>query len=364
MVTLREVAKKAGVSINTASVVLSGRAADGRIAEKTAHRVEKAARHLGYQYNALAKSLRVGRSNTVGVLCHSFPAQNALTTQAAAKALSDAGFQVATQELAWRPELEPQLIRQLVSQRVDGLLMESNAHPDADVEKYEAHQLLLQLAKRDFPIVRIDGAKGLPIDTVRLDREYGAYMAASHLLELGHRRIAYFVDEKKNVPRVRDRIRGFRRAHREDGVANEPLFIEISTSIVTTNPYAGGYQAMERLLAMRPQVTACVAGNDQIAIGAMCAAHNAGWSVPYDIAIIGFTGLPEAEYCTVPLTTIAFPWEAMAREAVNLLQERIEGLKAAPREIVLAPELIVRRSCGANTDFVPAAASTLQTVGA
>lgn len=365
MVTLREVAKKAGVSVSTVSSVLNGQSVQARISEATSARVEEAARQLGYHHNALAKSLRTGKSNSIGVLGHSLPAHYALMTQVAARALIDQGYQVALQDLTWRPNDEARLITELLSQRIDGLLLQSNTYPIANYKEHEAFKLLNKLAQSGFPMVRIDGAKGLPIDTVVLDREHGAYMAACHLLELGHRRIAYTLNRQYSSQMLQDRVRGYERAHQEWGIpVDDSLFIGLPSELSQTDAHAAGFQAMQAFMQSSVEATAIIASNDQVAMGVLCAASNAGLRIPDDMAVVGFTGSIEGRYSMVPLTTIAFPWEAMAREAAGLLQERLEGFKKKPRTIKLAPELVVRRSCGGNPDYAPETESTSETAWA
>jgi DNA-binding LacI/PurR family transcriptional regulator len=360
MITLREVAKKAGVSVSTVSSVLNGQAAQARISSSTAARVAEAAQHLGYHHNALAKSLRTGRSNVIGMIAHSFPAHRTQMTQTAARALIDQGYQVALKDITWWPDDEAKLVTELLSQRIDGLFLQSNTYPESGYEGHEAYQVLLNLARSGFPMVRVDGAKGLPIDTVVLDREYGAYMATSHLLELGHRRIAYSLSRENTAPKCLARMRGYDRAYREWGLpVDKKLFIDLPDDLAEQSAYAGGYQTMQALLENHIEATALIATNDQVAIGALCAAHHMGVRVPDDLAIIGFTGSEEGRYAMVPLTTVVFPWEAMAREAAGLLQERLEGFKKKPRSLTLTPELVIRRSCGANTQYIPAAEAVI-----
>lgn len=360
MITLREVAKKAGVSVSTTSSVLNGLAAQARISPATAARVEEAARSLGYHHNALAKSLRTGKSNAIGIIAHSLPAHSGQMTQAAARVFIDQGYQVALKDITWHPDDEAKLVTELLSQRIDGLFLQANTYPEVGYEGHEAYEVLLNLAQSGFPMVRVDGAKGLPIDAVNLDREYGAYMATSHLLELGHRRIAYSLRRDHTAPRCLARIQGYDRAFKEWGVpVDEKLFIDVPDEVAEKDAHAAGHQVMLDLLETRPDATALITTNDEVAIGALCAAYQAGVRVPDDMAIVGFTGSAEGRYAMVPLTTVMFPWEAMAREAAGLLQERLEGFKGKPRTLTLTPELVIRRSSGANLQYAPEAEAVI-----
>jgi len=343
VITIREIAEEAGVSIATVSAVLSGKAEQRRIAIPTRERVLYAARKLGYLHNALAKSLREGKSNMVGILGYGYPMMHhILRMEAAAKALTAVGFQVSMQNLGWQEAEADDLLQNLLSLRIDGLLL------DGTGETSSSKELLRDLACRRFPMAGLGLMETLPIDQVTVDREEGAYMAARYLLELGHRRIAYAIAESTSVPVVQARLRGYRRAFRE---ANLPLDESLLVPTRTEYPaYRAGYEAMQKILRLRPPPTAVMTMDDQNAIGAIRAALEAGLRVPEDIAIVGFSGFPEGEFCAVPLTTVAFPFDEMGREAVRMLMERMGGsaVEQAPRVVKFSPRLIIRRSCGGD----------------
>jgi LacI family purine nucleotide synthesis repressor len=346
VITIREIAEASGVSIATVSAVLSGKADQRRIAIPTRERVLHVARQLGYLHNALAKSLREGKSNMVGILGYGYPMMHhILRMEAAAKALIAVGFQVSVQNLGWQAVQADDLLRNLLSLRVDGLLLDGTGGTSSSKE------LLRDLACRRFPMAGLGLMENLPIDQVTVDREQGAYIAVRHLLELGHRRIAYAFAETTGVPVVQARLQGYRRAHVE---ANFPVDDSLLVPTHTEYPaYRAGYEAMQKVLQLRPRPTAVMTMDDQNAIGAIRAAFEAGLRVPEDIAIVGFSGFPEGEFCAVPLTTVAFPFDEMAREAVRMLMERMEGsaVEQEPRIVKFSPRLIVRRSCRGEKPF-------------
>lgn len=353
MVTLRHIADEVGVSTRTVSVVLNGKAEQGGISPGTARRVRDAARQLGYQHNALARSLAAGKSNLIGIVCHTEPQFHMQRARTAARALIDAGYQVSMQDLAWQPEREAVLLKQLLSLRVEGILIESGAAPFDDREN---NRVMRDLIKRRFPMARIE-SKAWPIDAVATDREEGAYRATCHLLQLGHRQIAHAIDHDNPSPLLQARVQGYRRAHAEWQVeVREELSIPLNfygTSRDQVEAHASGYRAMLRALKMKPRPTALLASNDYIAMGALTAAAEIGVQVPGDMALVGFGGFPEIGLSAVPLTTVAFPWEAMARQAVGMLLERLGGLRAAPRSQTIVPELVVRKSSGAASYAAP-----------
>jgi DNA-binding LacI/PurR family transcriptional regulator len=348
MITLKEIAREAGVSPGSVSAVLSGKAKERRIAPETCARIEEIAAQMGYRHNALAQSLKTGKSNLVGIVGHSHPAHHVLRTRAAARCFIDGGYRVTMQDLAWRPEQEAQLLRELISLRVEGLYLESGA--GEITAKDEAWHLLREQARRGLPMVRLDLAKELPLDVVTVDRAQGAYLATCHLLEAGHCRIAYAIDDYP-TPFLQARLKGFRRALREWKIP--------SRNIAFLQPHLGGLgdwraehragqKCFQEMRALETRPTALLAANDFIAMGVIGAAMEAGLQIPGDLAVAGFTGYPEAELCAIPLTTVAYPFEEMARAAAQMLTERLGGTKEKPRTLMLSPELVVRASCGAR----------------
>ncbi|HET7560628.1 MAG TPA: substrate-binding domain-containing protein, partial [Limnochordia bacterium] len=171
---------------------------------------------------------------------------------------------------------------------------------------------------------------------VLVDQEQGGYLAARHVLELGHRRIAcLWVDD----PHGRQRLAGFRRALAEAGLAADPSLV-----VPVDYDWHLGRSATESLLARAVRPTAIVAASDLVAWGAIRAAKEAGLGVPGDLSVVGFDDMPLAGYVEVPLTTVRQPTEALGRQALSLLRERINGNDVEDR--VLAPELVVRGSTG------------------
>jgi DNA-binding LacI/PurR family transcriptional regulator len=199
------------------------------------------------------------------------------------------------------------------------------------------------LQEQHVPVVSLEPIEGAPVDCVTVDRRHGAYIATRHLLERGHRRIA-LIHGPPSYPVVRQRMQGYEDALRESGVPMDPgLFVERRE-----RRYRGGYEAMQRLLQRTPLPTALFCNDDEMAIGAMRAAREAGLRVPEDLAIVGFGDLEAAAYATPPLTTVAQPVAEIARRAVELLFERVgnPGDGRGPQVMRLKPLLVVRESCG------------------
>jgi LacI family transcriptional regulator len=342
MVTLDDIALKTGVSRSSVGSVLRGDAEKRRIAPATCERVRQVAAELGYHHNALAKALSTGKSGIIGIIGRSYPdVHHAMSVEAAARSLVASGLGVSLQDLSWRGDDETAQLKQLLTLRADGLIIEAGGSP-------ELVAMLQDLVKRGFPIVRQDVPIQLATDYVKIDREIGAYTATRHLLELGHTRIAFAIDKNSPSSRLRDRLRGYRRAHKEAGIAVNETIVTSTEMSATSTGHDIGYYTTRQILKVRPRVTALLTVNDQVAMGALRATFEAGVRVPDDLAMVGFMGIPEGEHAIVPLTTVAFPFEEMGRTAAAMLQERLNGSKRAPHVVTLAPELLVRRSCGAH----------------
>jgi len=339
--TLKDVAREAEVSVTTAAAVLRGESTLRRLAPRTQERVREAAQRLQYQPDSLARSLRTGRRNLIGIITGKYlPLNRALRIDAAAQALIEAGYQVMLQNYSWRANgagLEASL-EEMRAARVDGIIVEQVG---------SLIEPLARLAREELPIVALDPIDGLDVDCVMVDRERTGYLAATHLLALGHRRIGFLVNPEHRAFTSRDRVQGYRRAHSEWGVPVDEWLLTLGPH--NRPNYEIGYEAMARLLAGEAPPTAVMAIDDHCALGAFRAIFEAGLNVPKDIAVVGATGFPEAAYYPVPLTTAAYPFEAMAKEAVRMLLERIAGNGAsAPRTVLFPPELVIRDSCGAH----------------
>jgi LacI family transcriptional regulator len=180
---------------------------------------------------------------------------------------------------------------------------------------------------------------GEDVDTVRCDSEGGAYAATTHLLGLGHRRIAVFAGSP-DVSVAVDRVAGARRAYAAAGLALPDEYV------LHGRPDAeNGAEMTRRVLALVPSPTAILAANNFIAVGAFAALREAGLAVPADISLAGFDDLPAALTLDPFLTVVAQPAYEMGRRGAKLLLARLQGEgPEQPQEIVLPTELIVRRS--------------------
>ena len=328
MSTLNDVAKLAGVSTMTVSRVING---SGYTSPESRARVNRAIAELGYMPNVLARQLRSRRTKTLALVMTDI-ANPFFTT--IARGVEDAarpkGYAVMFCNTDESVDEELDYVRVLIQRRVDGVLLVPASDSSGSLELLKAHGL---------PAVVLDRRlRSGEVDAVRADSEGGAYLAARHLLDLGHREIAVLVGPE-SVSTSADRVSGYRRAMLEAG-------IDPGTQQILFGQYteASGYEMTGRLLAAQSRPTAIFAGNNFIAFGAIQGLREAGKEIPDDISIVVFDDLPQG-WVMPFLTVIAQPAYEIGRLAAEMMIERLGADQPLePRTIVLPCELITRRS--------------------
>jgi LacI family transcriptional regulator len=339
--TLNDVAREAGVSPYTVSVVLNGARSNTRVSEATRRRIVESAAALRYHPNAVARGLAKRRTNTLGVLFSVVDPTTALTNAYASGLLqgvvthaASRGFDVLLYTELWKgAERSAARFR---DRRADGVIV---AAPLTDTD------ILPALAALDLPLVAISpapDARPAAIPAVDVDNERGIRLAVEHLVALGHRRIAHLTGDA-NVASVPLRRAAFERAMAAAGLPVPPGYVVPCT-------YDGGTvgEVVPGLLALPEPPTAVVAGNDNLAIATLAAARALGVDVPGGLSVVGFDDNPAAAQVTPALTTVRQPLLAIGGEAARLLIDRIEGKEEVTGGLTLsAPELIVRASTGA-----------------
>ncbi len=222
----------------------------------------------------------------------------------------------------------------LRGRRVDGVIF---AGAGIDEDRHLQH-----LAAERHPVVLL-GRHQLPLPSVLPANEQGAFAAVTHLLELGHRRIAMLAGPA-GLTTAADRLAGYHRALAAAGTASHPELV--CDADFTAE---GGLAAMQRLLALPSSPTAVFAANDQMALGAVQAIHAAGLRIPADIAVAGFGDIPFSRYLYPPLTTVRIPLREMGRLAATMLAAQIDctmTCMAGEMQRVLPVELVCRASTG------------------
>lgn len=326
---MNDVARVAEVSIATVSHVING---TRFVSPERVERVQAAMRELDYTPDANARSLRVGRTETIGLVV---PDNTNPFFAELARWIEDAGFEAGYTTILGnsneRPDRERRYIATLLSKRVDGLIITPTARSDDAA-------LTASLHKAPIPIVLMDREMDLPMaDVVLYDDAAGSGEVARHLLELGHTLFAC-VAEPSGVPA--ERVEGFRQALREAGVT-----LDDDAVVPGDFHFAGGREATARLLSTGTPFTALFAANDLMAAGAIRELSAHDLSVPHDVSVVGFDDAPIAEMVSPPLTTVRQPLRDMAEVAVSLLLARLSGRADAKRaRRVLATSLVVRDS--------------------
>lgn len=328
MATIRDIAREAAVSTATVSRWMNGTLA---VRAETARRIEAAVKQHGYAPSHVARGLVTKSSRTIGLLLadisNPFFAGIARAVEDAAQAH---GYAVIVCNSDSDPGKESAYIRLLRQKYIDGIVFLSNSHNRSG---------LRTAIEEHIPVVVADEeVDGLPQTGVFVDNQRGAFEAVSHLVALGHRRIAHIAG-----PRVHStplRLAGYRQALREAGVRFEKERVCYGDFQI-----ASGNAAAHELLEVMPRPTAIFAGNDLMAIGALQAVWEKGLRVPDDLSIVGFDDVPLAAAVVPPLTTVAQPTAELGRTAVSMLIAKIEG-RRFPKCVILPCTLRVRRSTG------------------
>ena len=337
--TIRDVALRAGVSTATVSRVLAG---IGNPKPDTAAAVLRAVDELGYRPSGVARSLRMRRTRTLGLIVTDI--QNPFfpeLVQAADVAARTRGYSILLGSAAYDEDRAMHYLDLMVDRRVDGMIVASSQLSDASWQ---------WLVDAPVPVVVVNAEPaGRPLTVITADNVEGTQIAIRHLIDLGHRRIAY-VQGSPTYTASLTRVEGFRRACAAGGLdpANTPL-------AEGDGLYEGGVLAAERLLAGGVDVTAIACYNDVTAIGVMHALRIAGRHVPDDVSVTGCDDIAAASWVTPTLTTLAQEKAEMGRLAVEWLATALDEPEraAAPETIQLPMKLCLRESTGPAPGWSP-----------
>ncbi len=325
IVTSIDVARRAGVSQSTVSRVFS---ADDKVSSETRSRVLEAARELGYQPNAIARSLTTQRTNIIGIVTHIGSPFYPYVLEKFTRRLQEMSLQ--TLLFSVRPNQEVDDLLPLVMRyRLDGLIVTSASLSSRVADECERRRLPLILFNRYV--------LGANVSAVCCDNVEASRLVANLLLDAGHRRLAHIAGAA-HTSTNRDREKGFADRLRERGYTD---WLRDEGD----HTYESGRQAARRLFDRpdRPDAIFCI--SDIVAFGAVDAArYDCGLRVPEDVSIIGFDDLPTAAWPAYSLTTIREPVNRMIDETLGLLDQRLEDPAAEPVLKLLPGELVVRGS--------------------
>ncbi len=327
MSSIKDVARLAGVSISTVSRVLNDSCP---VSEEKRERVLQAAGELGYTPNPAARSLLLRKTGVVGVVLP-FATGEFFSEflSGVDKTTSDNDYFLLI-SVSHRSETDLQKAVRSFDKRVDGLIVWEPEMIARDVRS---------LVKSNLPIVFLNTAEwDKTSDAIDFDNFGGILQAVSHLIELGHRDIA-FVGGPEPAADARDRRRAYRETLRNHGLAVRP-----DLEFPGDYTVEAGYRTAKKIAAQTTRPTAVVAGNDQSAFGLLRGLQEAGVSVPDEISLTGFDDIPSSRYINPPLTTVRVPVREMGVLAVDTLVRRIAAPHAKARRELLPVELVIRQS--------------------
>ena len=327
-VTIREVAARAGVSTATVSRALNEPA---KVRNTTRERILKVVRDTHFVYDANAAGMVSRRSRTIGLIIPTIMNSiYAASTQAIQQSAQAAGYTVLLGVSEFSTWTEATLVQRLLERRVDGLILTGGNHSAEILEKVRTNGVPLLMTWK------LMQDEGLP--SVSFDNYKAARAGVEYLLSLGHRRIGLICGRTDINDRALQRRQAFEDCLEERGLAADPALMHERDFEMEE-----GASAMSAMLAARDRPTAVFCANDIQAIGAMSHCREQGLSVPGDVSIMGFDGLPATNYTRPKLTTVRVPAAAMGRRSAEALIATIE--RSVPLQTVeLQTEIIVRES--------------------
>jgi LacI family transcriptional regulator len=332
MVRLKDIAVAAGVSVMTVSKALRDKP---DLAVATKERIRKLAEQMGYVPDVSAQTLRNRTTRLFGlVISASTNPVNARICMAIEEQAFELGYEVILAHTLNRPDREETVLRHMIARRVDGIFVSPVYRLDARAAIYE------ELERRQVPVVLL-GHRAPFCDqfpAVETDDISASEAATKHLLELGHRRIAFFAGTMVS-PAAQERLEGYRRAHRDAGIPRDDKLVFNAGSTIEE-----GEAAALQFLQEQPGATAIQCVNDLVAIGAGNTLMNQGLRIPGDVSLVGFGNVLTSEYFRVPLTTIRQPKLRLGSVAMDLMQRRLRGEPVGSHR--LSAELTIRASSG------------------
>lgn len=332
MVTIKDVAREANVSVATVSRVLNG---SGPVSAETQHRIREVAGRLRYVPHGGARSLITSRTETLGVLLPDLYGEFfSEVIRGMDETAQRHGFHlIISRSHASRHGIETAM--RAMRGRVDGVVAMS---PDLDSDS------LLNLPSTLPVVLLCSVSPGDELDSLTIDNCRGARAMVKHLISLGHTRIAIIKGAPRNYDAA-ERLRGYRQALKDAGLESERA-LEVEGGFTE----AGGYAAALQLLELEQRPTAIFAANDSMAIGALSALRESGVRIPEDMAVAGFDDIPLARYMDPQLTSVKVPIFDLGARAVEMLLHGVtyKNGHAHKRERVQT-ELVIRQSCGAQS---------------
>ncbi|WLR42858.1 LacI family DNA-binding transcriptional regulator [Bacillus carboniphilus] len=326
MATIEDVAKLAGLSRTTVSRVINNHP---YVSQTKRQQVLHAMKELGYVPNSSARSLRNQRTGIIAVL---IPRVTNLFFSKFIETLeitiSKSDYQLIVCQTQYSKEKELTYLDLLKTRQIDGVIMASLENDWKEVHPY------LQYG----PIILVNEyEEKADVPTISLNQKRGAYEATEHLIKLGHKRIAYCCGQhKSNV--AKEREKGFKQA-----LIDYQLIIDEELTYRKADDIESGREIIKSIIHLQKPPTAIFTGSDEVAAGIIAEAKRVGWSIPENLAVVGFDNQPIAELLQPPITTVHQPVQEMAEKAALVLFNKIHN-KVSTEILSLPLKLIIRAS--------------------
>jgi len=329
--TIKDIAQQANVSISTVSRVLNE---EPGVKAAIRKRVQEVIAETGYRPNQLARKLSKKHTHLIGIMLPSIHGYYQQRVKAITQICAEKNYRVIIVASGTEQENELNDFYYLYEHQVDGIIY--SAHKITD-----EYKKMLEEMHNQIPIVMVDQeVKELNIPAVIHDSYDGARRAVRHLLENKHTRIAFIGGLDEWDVNAEDRRRGFVDMMTEQQISIPETYLGKGDFGIST-----GYHEMLKILERStPRPTALFAANDEIALGAITAIFAKGLHVPNDISVVGYDGIPLAEYSNPPLTTIQQDQYNVGIQVANLLLEYIQKQAVSVKKIVMGQELVIRKS--------------------
>ena len=336
-VSLADVAKSLGVSKTLVSLVLNDRGNEKGINKDTQQRVRDKVKELNYKPNQFARGLRVGKSNTIGLvvadISNSFYAKMCRSIEDNCTAN---GYNLIICSSDENPEKESELIQMLIDRQVDGLIISTTQKNNNDISR---------LKKEKFPFVLID--RNIPkLDTnyVIVDNFQGAKNVVEHLINIGNKKIGHLTISPSHLSSLKDRTAGYKEALKENNIrVDNSLIREISFENIKDDVR----RELKELMSPPQSINSLFVANNNIAVACLECLKEMNIKIPQDVALVSFDDIDAFKLCYPPVTAVAQPISQMGEQAVNILIDTIKSEGAnAPKQVSLNTQLEIRRSCG------------------
>ena len=329
--TLKDIAKKTGVSVSTVSRVLHDNSQKYKISEETQVKIKEAAKGFGYRVNALARGLRLQKTFEIGVIVPdiSNPFFSAVIKSVAGE-LRKRNYNFIVYDSDEDIVIERSAVKSLLEKHVDGLIIASVGQDFSHIQK---------IRDSEIPFVMVDRCfDELDVDSVSVDNVKGSLLAVNHLIDAGHKRIAFIQGLPKTYA-SETRLQGYKIALQDAGISIDEQLI-VGDDFRSLN----GYLETKLLLKLANPPTAIFTAGDLIALGTLEACRENNIAIPKDLSIVTFDDPVFASYLSPSLSAIEQPITKISEMAVAMLYRRMRNPSDEPRKILLEPKLNVRGS--------------------